>query len=86
MGVELGLSWRTEYRPRVFENGAMRETFGSTRDGSDRRIPRNGQLHDLHRSSNTIRVIKLRKMRWVGHVAHRAYRVLVGTLEGNDSV
>jgi len=64
----------------------MRETFGSKRDGGDRRIPHNGQRHDLDRSSNVIRVIKLRRMRWVGHVAHRAYRVLVGTLEGNDSV
>ena len=77
---------RAEYRLRVFENGALRETYGSEKDGSDWRIPQNVQLHDLYRSSSIIRVIKFRRMRWVGHVARRVYRVLVGTLEGNDSV
>jgi len=61
----------------------MRETFGSKRDGGDRRIPHNGQRHDLDRSSNVIRVIKLRRMRRVGHVAcigdkGNTHRVLIG--------
>ena len=32
------LTLRAENRLRVFENGALRETFGSKRDGSDRRM------------------------------------------------
>jgi hypothetical protein len=80
------LTLRAEYRLRVFENGALREIFRFKRDGSDRRIPHNVQRHDLYRSSNIIRIIKLRRMRWVGNVAHRAYRVLVGTVEVNESV
>ena len=78
---------RAENRLRVFENGAMWETFGSKRDGSDRRIPRNVQLNDLYRSSNVIRVIKLRNMRWGGGWARidekgNNHRVLIGKRDG----
>jgi hypothetical protein len=62
------LTLRVEYRLRAFENGALRETFGSKRDGSDRRIPHNVQLRDLYRTSDIIRMTKLRRMRCVGNV------------------
>ena len=47
----------------------------------------NEELNDLYSSPNIIWVIELRRMRWSGHVARkgerrRAYRVLVGKLEG----
>ena len=45
----------------------------------------------LYRSTNSIRVTKLRTMRWAGHVAcvaekSNVYRVLVGKPEGNRSL
>jgi hypothetical protein len=44
----------------------------------------NEKLHDMHSSTNNIRIIKLKKMKWVGHLAHigekrNGYRVFVGT-------
>jgi hypothetical protein len=47
----------------------------------------NEELHNLHSSPSTIRMIKSRRMRWAWHVARMgakrsAYRILVGMLEG----
>jgi hypothetical protein len=47
----------------------------------------NEELHNLHFSPNTIRMIKSRRMRWAGHKARmgekrNAYRILVGKPEG----
>jgi len=44
------------------------------------------ELHNLHFSSNTIRVIKSRRMRWAVHEARMgelriSYNILVGNLE-----
>jgi hypothetical protein len=44
------------------------------------------ELHNLHASSNMIRVIKSMGIRWVGHVTCmgkmiNGYKILVGTLE-----
>jgi hypothetical protein len=43
------------------------------------------EFHNLHASSNIIRVIKLRRLRWVGHVAHvgemrNAYNISIGKI------
>jgi hypothetical protein len=61
--------------------------FGPKReeDGSWRKL-HNDELHNLHSSLNTVRVIKSRRMRWAGHVARMGegsgiYRVLVGIPE-----
>jgi hypothetical protein len=47
----------------------------------------NEELHNLHSSPNTIRMIKSRRMRWAGHIARMgakrdAYRILVGKPDG----
>jgi hypothetical protein len=47
----------------------------------------NEELHNLHTSSNIIRVIKSRRMRWALHVAHiggrrNVYKFLFGNPEG----
>jgi hypothetical protein len=88
MGAKLGLSpWGEEQRPRVFENRVLK-IFGPKReeDGSWRKLHYD-ELHSLHSSPHTVRVIKSRRMRWSGHVAcmgegRGAYRVLVRRPEG----
>jgi hypothetical protein len=78
-----------EYRLRVFENRALRGTFGRRKDevtGELRKL-HNGELHNLYSSPDVIREIRSRRMRWAGHVARigegrNVYRVLVGKPEG----
>jgi hypothetical protein len=72
----------------VFENRALRRTFGPKRDevtGEWRRL-NNEKLYALYSSQNVIPVIESRRLRWAGHVARiderrGAYRVLVGKPE-----
>jgi hypothetical protein len=82
------LTFREEYRLRVFENRVLRRIFGPKReeDGSWRKL-HNDKLHSLYASLNFVRVIKSRRMRWAGHVARMGEgrgvdRVLVRTPEG----
>jgi hypothetical protein len=91
MGAKLGLlTFRAEYRLRVFENRVLRRIFGPRRDEvtGDRRKLHNDELHNLYSSPNIIRMINSRRMRWAGHVARtgeprNAYKILVGKPEGN---
>jgi hypothetical protein len=61
---------REEHRPRVFENRVLGRIFGPKReeDGSWRKL-HNDELHNLHFSLNSFRVVKSRRMGWAGHVA-----------------
>jgi hypothetical protein len=72
----------------VFENRVLRKIFGPKReeDGPWRKL-HNDELHDLHSSSNIVRVIKSRRIMWAEHVARMGegrggYGVLVGRPEG----
>ena len=65
------LKLREERRPKVFENGVLREIVGSKTDevtGEGRQL-HNEELYDLNCSQNIIRVTKSRIMRWARHVA-----------------
>jgi hypothetical protein len=76
-----------------FKNGVLRRIFGPKRDevtGEWKRL-HNKKLYALYSSPNNIRVIKSRRLRWVWHVARKgtrsgAYRILVETPEGNESL
>ena len=62
------LTLRKERRLRVFENRALRRTFGPKRDevtGKCRKL-HNEELNDLYSSPNIVRVTKSRIMRWAG--------------------
>jgi hypothetical protein len=83
------LTVREEHKLRVFENRVLRRIFGPDRDGvtGGWRKLHNEELHNLHSSPSTIRIIKWRRMRWAGHVARmgekrNVYRLLVGKSEG----
>jgi hypothetical protein len=58
---------------KAFENTALRRQFGPKREEVEEewRKLHNEELHNVHFSPNTIRVIKSRSMRWTGHVARR---------------
>jgi hypothetical protein len=81
----LSLTLMEEQRLRVFENRALRRTFGARRDvvtGESRRL-HNEELRDLYRSPNTIRILKSRRMKWAGDLARMwekrdASRLLMG--------
>jgi hypothetical protein len=83
------LTFREEYRLRVFENKVLSRIFGPKRDevtGGLRKL-HNEELHGLYCSPSIVRVIKARRMRWAGHVARMgkvrgAYNILVGRPEG----
>jgi hypothetical protein len=73
----------------VFENRVFWRIFGLKRDGvtGGWRKLHNGELHNLYRSQNIIRIIKSKRMRWAGHVARmgekrNVYRLLIGKPEG----
>jgi hypothetical protein len=64
------LTFREEYKLRVFENKVLRRIFGSKRDevtGGWRKL-HNEELRDLYSSPSIIKIIKSRRMRWAGHV------------------
>jgi hypothetical protein len=71
----LSLILRKEHRLRVFENRELRRIFGPKREvtGGWRKL-HNEELHNLHSSTNIIRMIKSRRMRWTGHVARMGRR------------
>jgi hypothetical protein len=83
---------REEYRLRVFENRALRRTFGPKENevtGKWRKLL-NDELNDLYCSTHTFWVIKTRQIRWVGFVACKGEkrgicRVLVGNPERKRS-
>jgi hypothetical protein len=58
------LTLREEHRLRVFENRVLRKIFGPKmeEDGSWGKF-HNDELHNLHSSSNIVRVIESRRMR-----------------------
>jgi hypothetical protein len=74
----------------VFENRVLSRIFGPKRDeviGGWKKL-HNEELHNLHSSPSTIRLITSRRRRWEGHVTGmgeklNAYRILVGKPEGN---
>jgi hypothetical protein len=81
------LTLREEHRLRFFENRVLK-IFGPKReeDGSWRKL-HNDELHHLHSSPKTVRVIKSRWMEWAVHVARMEKgrgvdRVLVGRSGG----
>jgi hypothetical protein len=60
----------------VFEKRVLRRIFGPKRDemmGGWRKL-RNEELHNLHFSRSTIRIIKSRRMRLAGHIARMGLR------------
>jgi len=67
----LSLTLRYQRRLKVFENRALRGTFGPERDEvtGEWRKRHNEELSDLYWSSNIVRVIKLRRMIRAWHVA-----------------
>jgi len=83
------VTWREEYRLRVFESRMLRRIFGPMWDKvtEEWRKLHIEELYYLYSSLNIIWVIKSRRKRWAGHVAHMGacrdtYRVLVGRSEG----
>jgi hypothetical protein len=72
----------------VYENRELRRIFGPKREESavGGTGLYNEELHNLHISLYTIRVIKSRRMRWAGHVPRKgeidSYNISVGKLEG----
>ena len=59
-----------EHRLRVFEKRKLRQIFGPKRDeNGEWRGLHNGELNNLYRSRNVVRMIKSIRLRWAGHVA-----------------
>ena len=64
----------------MFKNRVLRRIFGPERDegtGEWRKL-HNGELNDLYRSPNIVRVRKSRRMGWTGHVARMEERRIQG--------
>jgi len=83
------LTQREEHRLTKFENSVLRKKFGRKREEVVEGWIRlhNEELHNLHASSNIIRVIKSRRMREAGHVPQmgkmrNANNILAGKSEG----
>ena len=80
---------REKFASTVFENKVLRNIFGPNRDdqtGEWRRL-HNGELHDLYRRPDIMRIVMSRRLRWAGHVTRmgnerRAWKLLVGKPEG----
>jgi hypothetical protein len=78
------LTLREEHGLRVLQNKVLRRIFGAKKNeviGGWRKL-HNEELHNLHCSPSTIRMIKSRRMGWAGHVARMgekrsSYRILV---------
>jgi hypothetical protein len=78
------LTLREQHRLRVFENRALRRTFGPKREempGRWRRL-HNEELHNLYASPHIIIVIKSKRIRRARHIASMgevtsAYNILV---------
>jgi hypothetical protein len=82
--LKVNLTYRVEYKLRVFENRAMRKIVGLKRDevtGDWIRL-HNEELRYLYSSPNIVWLIKSRKMRLVSINGRGAYRDLVGKPEG----
>jgi hypothetical protein len=75
------LTFRKERRPRVFEKRVERRIFGCKKaEGTGGLRKLHGQeLHNVHSSTDIIRVMKSRKVIWVVHVACTGRR---GTYRG----
>jgi hypothetical protein len=58
----------------VYENRVLRGIFGPKRDEIIGGLSKVNieKLHNVHYSTNIIRMVKSRKMRWVGNVAYTA--------------
>jgi hypothetical protein len=70
------MTLREEHKLRVFENGALRRTFGPKGDevtGGWRKL-RNEKLHNLYSTTNLFRMMTSRKMELVRHVARMGRR------------
>ena len=86
------LTLREEFRLRVFKNRILRRIFGlkQSENVEWRRLD-NGELHNLYRLPNIVKVIKSRRLRWLGHVARReedrsAFNILTGKSIGKKSL
>jgi hypothetical protein len=53
----------------MFENRVLRRISGPKREKVTGGCRKLHELHNLHSSPSTIRMIKSRRMRWAGHVA-----------------
>jgi hypothetical protein len=67
----LSLTLREEHSLRVLENRVLRRIFGPKREegAGGSRSQRNEELHNLHASEGTVRVIKSRRINCTGHEA-----------------
>jgi hypothetical protein len=74
------LTFREEYRLRVFKNRVLRTKLELKRDEVTRgwRKLCNEELCDLYSSPSVIRMIKSKRMIWVGHVAQIEKRNVYG--------
>jgi hypothetical protein len=83
------MTLRYEHRLRVFQNRALRRTFGPKRDEviAGWRKLHNEELHNVCPSPSIIKTIKSRRMRWAKHgermgVKRNAYKILMEKPEG----
>ena len=62
---------REERRLTLFENKVLRRIIVTKTDKErmEWRKRHNENIHDMYRSPNILRVIKLRKLKWAGHIA-----------------
>jgi PAS domain-containing protein len=87
------LTFKEEYRLRVFENRALRRIFGPKRDEVEGRWRKrhNEEVHDTYSLLSIIRMINSRRMRWAWHMPRMGekrnlYRLLEGKPEGKNEL